>query len=100
MSDPKEGLPAQAQDGWVDPELAVLHQDTYRKVMFGEVSDPLFPPHPAPAEATEDDLTRAAMEDPAACEVEAPHANPTFWRVVVVLVVAIAALTLVFWKIR
>ena len=84
----------------VDPEQAILHQDTYRKVMFGEVADPLFPPHPAPPESSEDELTRAAMEDPEASRMHVAHSEPTFWRFITVLVFAVVALAVVFWWFR
>jgi len=89
----------EAQDAPVDPEQAILHQDTYRKVLFGEVADPLFPPHPGAPESSEDELTRAAMEDPAG-RVQASHAEPTFWRFITLLVFAVAALAVVFWWFR
>lgn len=87
-------------EGWVDPEQAILHQDTFRKVYLGEVSDPLFPPHPGPPEAMEDELTQAALEDPSASDLQATHAQPTLWRVVTLLVFAVVALSVVFWKTR
>ena len=88
------------REGPVDPEEAILHQDGYRKVMFGEVADPLFPPHPGAPEASEDDLTRAAMEDPAASTLHIAHPEPTFWRFVTILVFAVVALAVVFWWFR
>ncbi len=80
-----------------DPEQAILHQDTYRKVMFGEVADPLYPPHPGPPEAEEDELTRAAMSDPAAHNLNMSNPNPTAWRIITVFGVAVLALSIVFW---
>ncbi len=84
----------------MDPEQAILHQDTYRKVLFGEVADPLFPPHPGAPEAPEDELTQAALEDPEAAHLELPHPHPTLWRLVVLLVFAVVALACVFWWFR
>lgn len=46
--------------------------------------------------APEDELTRAALADPA--PREAPDAGPTLWRVVTLVVFAVAALAFVFWK--
>jgi hypothetical protein len=83
-----------------DPEQAILHQDTYRKVIFGEVADPLFPLHPGAPESTEDELTRAALEDPAVSALNVPNSEPTFWRFVALLVFAVAALAVVFWWFR
>jgi hypothetical protein len=88
------------QEDFQDPEQAILHQDGYRKVMFGEVSDPLIPPHPGAPEATEDDLTRAAMEDPAALRLDLPDPHPTLWRLVALIAFAVTALAIVFWWFR
>lgn len=46
--------------------------------------------------APEDELTRAAMEDPGA--LDAADDRPTVWRLVVVIAFAVVALTIVFWK--
>jgi len=96
MNDEKKPLP----EGFVDPEEAILHQDTFRKVLMGEVADPLFPPHPGAPESPEDELTQAALEDPGASELEASHAQPTLWRLVTLLAFAVIALAVVFWKFR
>jgi len=83
-----------------DLEQAILHQDGFRKVLLGEVADPLFPPHPGEPEASEDELTRAAVEDPAALTVQRVHSEPTFWRFVAILVCAVVALAVVFRWLR
>ena len=93
MSDPTQEAP----DPSLDPEQAILHQDTYRKLVLGEVADPLFPPHPGLPETSGDELTRAALEDPAAAQVHAGDPSPTVWRLVTLLVVAAGALAVVFW---
>ena len=74
----------------------IQHQDTFRKVYLGQVSDPLFPPHPEPAETPEDELTRLALEDPLAFE-PVPQGGPTLWRVIALLAFAVIALSIVFW---
>lgn len=84
----------------LDLEQAILHQDSYRKVVLGEVSDPLFPPHPGPPESSEDELLHAAMEDPAATQLELSHPHPTLWRLVVLISLAVVALMIVFWRLR
>ncbi len=93
MGDPTPEVPDEA----VDPEQAILHQDTYRKIVLGEVADPLFPPHPGVPETPGDELTRAALEDPAATQIHVGDPSPTVWRLVTLLVVAAAALAVVFW---
>lgn len=46
--------------------------------------------------APEDELTRAALEDPGT--FDAPDDRPTVWRLVVVITFAVVALAIVFWK--
>ena len=43
----------------------------------------------------EDELTRAALEDPGT--LDAPDDRPTAWRLVTVVLLAVAALAIVFW---
>lgn len=81
-----------------DPNLPTLHQDGFRQVYFGQLSDPLVRAHPEPAEAEEDELTRAALSDPEAARVHHIHDHPTPWRVVFLLLVAAFALGIVFFK--
>ncbi len=83
-----------------DPEYRALHQDCFRKVCMGQVCDPLFPAHPEPEEAPEDELTRAALEDPAAFQVHAPGPISGLWRLVALISLAVIALGIVFWSQR
>jgi len=85
---------------WIDPEQAILKQDSFRKVYLGEISDPLFPPHPGSPETPEDELTQAALADTGAAEVHGSLAQPTVWRLVTLLAFAVFALAIVFWKVR
>ncbi len=78
-----------------EPKPAVT-QDTFRKVYLGQVSDPLLPAHPGPAETPEDELTRLALEDPAPPD-PAPHPEPTLWRLIALVSFAVIALSIVFW---
>ena len=71
-------------------------QDTFRKVYLGQVSDPIFPPHPEPPESTEDELTRQALEDPLAFQ-PIPQGGPTLWRLLSLIAFAVIALGIVFW---
>lgn len=80
-------------------EEGPLPQDTFRKVYFGQLSDPLVPPHPAPPEAPEDELTRLALEDPQPTEPP-PSPSPTLWRLITLLAFAVLALGIVFWWTR
>ena len=49
-----------------------------------------------PIPIADDELTRAALSDPAAFD-EPEQAGPTAWRLVTLLAVAILALTGIFW---
>jgi hypothetical protein len=44
----------------------------------------------------EDELTQAALSDPASVHEAEPDPHPTFWRVLVVVGIALAALSVVF----
>jgi hypothetical protein len=88
--------PGTPDPDWVDPEKAIANQDTFRKVYLGEISDPIFPPHPAPPEVQEDELTRAALADlDAECHPKS-NARPTVWRLVFLIILAVAALAYIF----
>ena len=81
-----------------DP-LVPPHQEAWKTVYFGQISQDLVPTPPQPPEAPEDELTREALEDPEALAPEG-HGNPapTAWRLVVMLMVAVVALAMVFWR--
>jgi anti-sigma-K factor RskA len=53
-------------------------------------------PEPNPPLSEEDALTEAALSDPAGTEPAELDRPPTFWRVVVLAVVALVALWVVF----
>lgn len=81
-----------------DPAEHARHQDTFRKIYLGQVSDPLIPSHPEPPESPEDELTRLALEDPQASE-PSPGGGPTLWRLILLITFAVLALGIVFgWK--
>ena len=82
-----------------DPEiLEVRPQDSFHRIIFGQVEEPLFPSPSAPSTMPEDDLTRAALSDPAAHTIDIHNTPPTLWRFVLLIIVVVAALALVFWK--
>jgi hypothetical protein len=70
--------------------------DAWKSVVMGQVSRDLMPPHPGPPATLEEELEREALEDPAAHFREDPDPQPTLWRLVVLIVVAVAALSVVF----
>ena len=74
------------------------HDQGFRRVYLGQVADPLLPPHPEPPEAPEEELALAALEDPGAATRDMPDNRPTLWRMVVLIVVAVVALAIVFWR--
>jgi hypothetical protein len=71
-------------------------QDAWKPVILGQVSGNLVPPHPGAPESPEDELTRAALEDPLDVNDQEPDPHPTFWRVLVVVLIAVGALSVVF----
>jgi hypothetical protein len=94
-------------DGAEPPEPAAgpgplaKDQDAWKLVYFGQISRDLVPYHPEPPEATEDELTRAALEDPdSVTRGEPGPVGPTLWRVLAVFAIAVGALALVFWRSR
>jgi hypothetical protein len=96
MTGPDEGpdLPEQA------PAEPKADKDAWKLVYFGQLSRDLVPYHPDPPEAPEDELTRAALSDPDSVSrgETGAETGPTFWRVLVVVAVAVGALALVFWR--
>lgn len=81
------------------PEILEVHpKDSFHRIFFGQVEEPLFPaPHP-PSEMPEDDLTNAALNDPAGRIVDLPESKPTLWRFLALIVLVVVALTIIFWK--
>lgn len=67
-------------------------------VLTGQVTGT--PPQAHPHEGYEDELTQAALSDPAGLEEPAPDPHPTFWRVLVVVLIALGALSIVFRSAR
>jgi len=78
------------------PRNEIVPHDCFRQVYLGQISDPLFPAHPAPPEAEEDELTRAALEDPDALNPDPESTAPTFWRFLAIVFFAVVALGIVF----
>ncbi len=88
-----------AVDGTEEPEILEVHpQDSFHRIIFGQVEEPLFPAPNPPSDTPEDDLTRAALNDPAGRTVDIHDAAPTLWRFVVLIILVVVALAIVFWK--
>jgi len=75
-----------------------IKQDGYRHVIFGQIADDLIPSRPGPSVSTDDELSIAALSDPAASEQEKQEQQPTAWRIVFLIVIISVALAVVFWK--
>ena len=89
------------EDGSAENGSVGVVQDTYRNVVFGQIADGLLPPHRGPQESSDDELTRAAMSDPAALEPEGEgDGQPTAWRWVFLLIIIVVSLAIVFWNKR
>jgi len=73
-------------------------QDSFRRIYFGQISEPLVPEPDLPSLTPEDELTRAALEDPDALKGETIDPGPTTWRWVFLLLLTVGALGIVFWK--
>lgn len=80
----------------IEPQDNPHKPNDWRPVIMGQIAGDLLPPHPEPPEATEDELTRAALTDPDGLVEPEPDPKPTFWRVLVVILIAVGALSIVF----
>jgi hypothetical protein len=88
-----DGSAAEGENGEI-----IVKQDSYRNVVFGQIADGLIPTHPGPPEADYDELTDAAINDPAAKELDAQDEHPTIWRALFLAALVIVVLAVVFWK--
>jgi hypothetical protein len=95
-----EAEPLQAPENQPEePEILEVHpQDSFHRIIFGQVEEPLFPAPDTPVDTPEDDLTRAALNDPAGHTVDIQETPPTLWRLVVLILLVVVALAIVFWK--
>jgi hypothetical protein len=71
-------------------------RDAWMPVVMGQVAGGFVPPHPGPPEAPDDELTQAALSDPCDVRQQEEDVRPTFWRVLVLVLIAVAALSIVF----
>ncbi len=98
-TNPETGPPKADETELEEPEILEVHpQDSFHRIIFGQVEEPLFPAPNVPSDMPEDDLTRAALNDPAAHTPDIHDASPTLWRLVVLIIVVVVALAIVFWK--
>jgi hypothetical protein len=76
------------------PDQATLHQDAFRKVVLGQVSDPIFPLTSFPPEVTEDEFTLQALED-SGPRMRNRHHIPPLGRWLVLVILTSIALSIV-----
>jgi hypothetical protein len=86
------------QDAGGTPSEPLVHQDSYRRVMFGQAVDPVFPPHPSPPEVPEADLDQQALMDTPLPEPEDDRPTSTLWRWFLLAAIALAALGILFLR--
>ncbi|HNX30503.1 MAG TPA: hypothetical protein PKM35_02775 [Holophaga sp.] len=81
-----------------ESEVPMVQQDSYRRVLFGQASDPLFPPHPAPPEVPEEELSKQAMADAEGSRQRAAGLVSPVLRWLLLISVAAITLGIVFWR--
>jgi hypothetical protein len=79
-----------------DEQPLDTHQDGFRKVYLGQVSDPVYPTCACSSELSEDELTRAALEDPDAVTERPTHTQPGLWHLIFLAALAVFALGFIF----
>lgn len=90
-----EDLPAEPRGPSGTPP-PVGDPDAWKVGVLGQASRELIPSPPEQPETFDDELAREALADPAGITRDEMETSPTLWRVVVLFVVAIAALSVVF----
>ncbi|MBP1628895.1 MAG: hypothetical protein H6Q00_3370 [Holophagaceae bacterium] len=88
---------AEAPAGFETPELPLFQQDTYRKVLFGQAADPLFPPHPEAPEFSDAELQQQALADVPQPEPDADRAGTPMLHWLLLAVIALIALGFLFY---
>jgi len=94
----EEGL---SQEPEVDPGASgqpMVHQDPFRRVLFGQASDPLFPPHPEPEEVSEPVLSDLALKDVPQAEAEGDRSGIPLLRWLLLAALVIVALGILFFR--
>lgn len=76
----------------VRPEMP---QDGFRRVILGQASDPLFPPHPGPPEVPEEELTQEALADTYHARRRRKWGFSPLWPVLALAALALIVLSLV-----
>jgi hypothetical protein len=77
------------------PDQATRHQDSYRRVVLGQISDPIFPSTSLPPAVPEDELTSQAMEDRGARKRDRRRPMSTLWRWLFLVILGAIALGIV-----
>lgn len=80
------------------PDLSGLHQDSFRRVILGQASDPLFPPHPGPPVVSEAELAEVALADHAHPRRHRRQGFSPLWGTIALIAFACGILALVLWR--
>ena len=76
------------------PDQATRHQDTFRKVLLGQVADPIFPAAAQQLQVGEDELIRQALRDRGSRMRSQGLAFQPLWRWLSVVLLGSVALLL------
>ncbi len=82
--------------GMPDERESCHEIQAWKPVVVSRVEVEGLPMHPECAESAEDELTRAALSDPGDVACQEPDPHPTFWRVLIVGLIVLGALSVVF----
>ena len=77
------------------PDQATRHQDSFRRVVLGQISDPIFPSTSLPPVVPEDELTSQALEDRGARKRSRRHPVSALWRLLFLVILGAIALGIV-----
>jgi hypothetical protein len=77
------------------PDQATRHQNSYRKVMLGQVADPIFPSTSQPSDVSEEEFIQQAVEDHGP-RMRNRHHVPPLWRWLFLVILVSIVLGIVF----
>jgi hypothetical protein len=80
------------------PDQATRYQDTYRKVMLGQIADPIFPSTSQPPDVSEEEFMLQAIEDRGARMRNHRRPIPAIWRFLFLVILSSIALSIVLLR--
>lgn len=95
-----DGTPLEGGTSPDKPTALAPRQDTFHKVLFGQISDPIFPSHPEAPEVTDAELAKQFEEDSSPSRQDATRLSSPYGRVLVLWIVVGIALGIVFFSSR